>query len=773
MILFLSAYPPRECGMASYTYHLIEALKDHFDATATSPAVEICALDQEQTDKCVYPAEVRYRLNTADQDACRRMAQTINNNPEISAVCIQHRFGLWGGERWGENLLHFMQTLQKPLAITLHKVLPEPEPALWRLVKAMQEHAAVLITQTKYHADTLMEHYGVPEKQVRIIPPGAPVVTPFNKDSLKAKHKLEGKLVLTTFGYLRRSKGIEQVLEALDIIRQSYPEAVYLILGKTHPTAARFEGERYRIQLKDLIFRKGLQKNVRFVNRHLRQDELQEYMCLSDVYLHTSKTNLSSLMLAVHCGVPVISNLAPATQELVQAQGTIANFASPASLVQAVEETLQTQELLPATSLQAVVTADHFAAWPNVAGAYQEIFAEIIPRKTPFQLPNFKPDYLYLLTTAVGLQSLDQQKSPLGQQVYLLKDNAKALVAALQWFKAVPEQELLMLMLMRRFLNVIRKCQQPDGTFLSQLDEQGDRKQEQASPQQVEESSMQAMWALAHLIKGYEKLPADMPVLAQRLFVKAMPQFSHLKSLRATAFAIKALYHYQAVHPRESVLALLDKQAARLHEAFVKTATNEWGWFEQDLAEDNSLLPDALLLAAHATGNAAYRKTALQAFNFLLDRYFVPASPAKENEEEDPFASEEQFVFNEQPLEVCYTIRALSFFYQQTGEQQYLRKLVGAFSWFMGNNSARQALYDASTGACHDGLWQGKLCHQQGAQSLVSYLLSRLIMEKHFGQVRPQLPHPMPVRKHGAEQNVQTAQDRPSMPSGKVKVLAN
>lgn len=379
-------------------------------------------------------------------------------------------------------------------------------------------------------------------------------------------------------------------------------------------------------------------------------------------------------------------------------------------------------------------------------------------------LPALKPDHLYHLTTAVGLQRLDQQRHPTAeQQAYILQENARALIVALEWNEAEPSQELLMLMLMRRFLNVIRKSQQPDGTFLSQLDEQGDRIPEKAGRQQQEESSMQAMWALARLIKGYENLPADLSVLAQRLFVKAMAQFSQLSSLRAAAYAIKALYHYQAVHPGEAVLAMLEQQAATLQAAFASNATANQPWFEPALGQENSLLPDAMLLASHATGNEAYREIALQSFGFLMNQYFSKAKqPARE-----------QYIFNEKPREVSNTIRALSLFYQQTGESVYLEKMVAAFGWFMGNNTFREALYNPASGACYDGFNSDVRFRQQDAESLVSYLLARLTIEKHFGLPSPERQQPAPLPARRLEQKVPLQRDRPSMPSGKVKVLAN
>ena len=190
MILFLSAYPPRECGLASYSYHLLQALKEHFDSRSLS--VMVCALEEEGAENRQYSDDVRYTLQTSDADACQQMARLINGDKEVRAVCIQHRFGLWGGNRWGENILHFLKELEKPLAVVKHNVLPEPEQALLQVVNAISGRARLLITQTKYHADLLIKYYSVPESQLRIIAPGAPVVPPFTKEALRKKYKLDG-----------------------------------------------------------------------------------------------------------------------------------------------------------------------------------------------------------------------------------------------------------------------------------------------------------------------------------------------------------------------------------------------------------------------------------------------------------------------------------------------------------------------------------------------------------------------------------------------------
>ncbi|WP_224996754.1 glycosyltransferase [Cesiribacter sp. SM1] len=771
MILFLSAYPPREYGVASYSYHLIQALKEHFDSR--SLAVEVCALEGEEEAYRQYSDDVRYVLNTSDRAACREMAHIINGDPSIQAVCIQHRFGLWGGNHWGDNILDFLEVIDKPLAVVLHNVLPEPDAELRHVVKEISKHADLLITPTKHHASLLGEHYQVPDEQIRVVLPGAPVVSPYNKESLKEKHQLSGKLVLASSGLLRRSKGIEHVLNALEIIRETYPDVVYLILGETHPTAYRYEGDRYRIQLKDLIFRKKLQKHVRFVNRFLSQEELLEYMCMSDVYIHNSRNNLSSLAMALSSGNTVLAEDTPAVAELLQinaSNGTMINLKCPEAIAATVTNLLE--EPKPETGGKLpVVSAGHPLLWPNTALAYQKIFGELVPLHTHYKLPELKPDHLYRLTTSIGLLHIDLHDHLLAQQGYLLKDNAKALVATLLWYRYDAENELLLLMLMRRFLNVIRKCQQPDGSFINQLDDGGDYVPEH-NRQLTEESSMQAMWALATLIERQEELPADLTSLAQRLFNRALPHVTWVSALKASAYAIKALYLYNKVHKSASIISLLSAKANCLQTFFDTNAGADHAWFEKELGTENGLLPEAMLMTWMATGEQVYKNTAYRSFRFLVERLFskVPANAAQDMALK--VINEEQFTFNSEPLEVSQTILMLNLFYQQTGEQQYLEKMYAAFSWFMGNNCLRHALYNPANGGCYDGLKHGKPSSHQGAESQVSYLLSRLTLEKYTMQL-PARPKEVQETAIANVRGVPVAPDRPSMPSGQVKVIAN
>jgi glycosyltransferase involved in cell wall biosynthesis len=766
MILFLSAYPPRQSGLASYTYNLLQAFGEHFDPGTLS--VEVGALEEAGAEKRLYGEEVRYTLQTADAQACRNLAYSINQDHSIRAVCIQHRFGLWGGSRWGDNILLFLDALEKPLAVMLHNVLPEPEAALSQLVQTIARRADVLLTHCRYHKELLLQYYSVAADKLRVIAPGVAVLPPADKERLKEKYNLRGRLVLTSIGSLRRSKGIEQVLEALDEIRKEHPSVIYLILGPTHPAAARHEGERYRFQVKDFIFRKGLQKHVAFLNRNLKEEEFQEYLSLTDVYLHLSKNNAPGLLQAMSLGCPVIATPSPITREFIPREAGVVVEAVGDGQLATLAKTFLSNENLRQSKSKAARAATRQYYWPNVAIAYQDIFAELTPLHTKFRLPCINASYLHRYTSSFGLQHLPAQEDETTKATYLLEGNARALLAALQLQLHHPGNAHLKLM--HQYLNMIKRCQQPDGSFLNGLQEGPGNGLAPAQQTAPEEAAMQTLWALGALLKHQQQLPADIPKLANRLFQKALLQLEGLQSLRAISFAIKGLYCYQQAQGGQATVAQIDALAARLQDQFTAVASKDWPWFEKGLSQANTLYPEALMLAWAVTGKGEYKRTAQRAFGFLLTVMFMEDPLPGTGSPDLQLGSEERFGFSNLPQDVTEAITTLDLFYELSGEELYLDKMRAAFSWFLGNNHLRQSLYNAATGSCCDGLEGRGLRQRHGTESLVNYLLARLSLEKHALQFQPR-DYQAPEHKLAQDGSLAVAPDRPSIPSGNVRVV--
>ncbi|EMR01625.1 glycosyltransferase [Cesiribacter andamanensis] len=765
MILFLSAYPPRESGLASYTHHLVQSFGEHFDPASLS--VEVGALEGNNADKRLYGEEVRYVLNTEDAIACRNLAHTINQDTDIRAVCLQHRFGLWGGGRWGDHVLHFIEALEKPLAVMLHNVLPEPESSLKTLIGAISRRSDYLITHCRYHRQLLHQAYGIAADKLRVIAPGVEVLPQPDREALKEKYRLQGRLVLSSIGSLRRSKGLEQALEALDEIRKEHPSVIYLILGPTHGTAARHEGERYRFQIKDYIFRKGLQKHVAFVNRNLREEEQQDYLGLTDVYLHLSKNNTSGLLRAMSMGCPVIAAPSPITREFVPRQAGVVVEASCAGQYASLAKTFLSNPQLRLNKSRAARAATRQYYWPNVAMGYQDVFAEMIAIRPNYRLPALNADYLSRHTTSLGLKRMPAPAAEEGAACYWLEDNARALLASLQLYRYQPSQ--LHLTLLQQYLQLICHSQKPDGSFHARLDAQG-RPLPPAGTAAEEEAGILALWALGALLASQQPLPEKLNTLARERFARALPQLDGLASLRSMSLAIKALHLYNQQAQDAGIRERVDRLASRLQVQYTAIATREWAWFEKGLSFANTLLPEALLLAWQETGQPQYKRTARQSFSFLLNFMFMEDPLPGTGSPVCQLGCEERFGFSNLPQDVAEAIMTLELFYEASGEELYLEKMRAAFSWFLGNNHLRQTLYNAATGSCCDGLESQGVRQRQGTENLVNYLLARLTLEKYARQHVHQ-EQPAPERKLAQEGGLAIAPDRPSVPSGNAKVV--
>lgn len=281
-ILVITSYPPRECGIATYSQDLIRALKHQFDESFT---IRVCALEVEESN-FEYPKEVRYRLNTSESGDYKKAAQWINQDRKIQLVLIQHEFGLFYEQE--ASFLQFTHELTKPVVSVFHTVLPRPDEAFKEKVQHLVAACQAVVVMTHNSAKILMEDYDIAEEKIVFIAHGTHLVQHLDEAMLKEKYKLSGRKVITTFGLLSRGKGIETTLEAMPAIIESNPEIMFQVIGATHPEVVKKEGEVYRRMLEMKVQQLGIQDHVKFINRYLDLDELLENLQLSDVYVFSS-----------------------------------------------------------------------------------------------------------------------------------------------------------------------------------------------------------------------------------------------------------------------------------------------------------------------------------------------------------------------------------------------------------------------------------------------------------------------------------------------------
>jgi hypothetical protein len=311
---------------------------------------------------------------------------------------------------------------------------------------------------------------------------------------------------------------------------------------------------------------------------------------------------------------------------------------------------------------------------------------------------------------------------------YTLDDNARALIAlCLHYELTAHESDLPFL---QTYLDFIQFCQQPDGTFLNYVDAD---QQFTAQNQSVnlDDSNGRAIWALGYMISKRAILPAEMIETAVSIMEKALPQLATIYSPRAMAFAIKGLYYSHMGIKNPKAIMLIKILANRMVQMYKHESEKDWAWFESYLTYANSVLPEAMLCAGKVTGDERYTEIARKSFDFLLSMIYNERGIEVISNKRWLFKGKTQGQFGEQPIDVAYTIRALSKFYEEFKIPEYRHKLTIAFNWFLGDNRLHQIIYNPCTGGCFDGLEEFHINPNQGAESTISYLMARMTAEKY------------------------------------------
>lgn len=376
-ILFISTYPPKKCGIASFTSDLMNAISREI---SDDTEIDVCALDRKLY-KELYENKVSLFMDSFQLASCLGTAHKINSDPLIKLLCIEHEFGLYGGEL-GEYLLGFLSLIEKPFIIRFHTVIPPPSLKMLSVVQSIALLAHKLVVMTENSASILKEEYNLGEDKLIIIPHGTHAYSTVNVNQLKAKYDLNKRRVLTTFGLLSPNKGIEKGILAMKEISKALPDSIYLVIGQTHPNLIENEGESYRDYLKQLINDNGLQENVRLINKYVPTHDLMEYLALTDVYLFTSKDPQQAVsgtfLYAMSSGCPVISNSFVLAKEMLDdTTGVILATDQPEELAENAIRILQNPRLQQEMSANARAKTRN-TTWEKVGKKHVQLFSSIL-----------------------------------------------------------------------------------------------------------------------------------------------------------------------------------------------------------------------------------------------------------------------------------------------------------------------------------------------------------------------------------------------------------
>ena len=374
-VLLLGSYPPRECGIATFTHDVYESYRKAYGLRG-----DVIAVDEPGGETRRYSNEVVARLSEQDRYSYGEIAKFINAHP-ADLLHIQHEFGLFGGER-GEWLVDLLDRVTKPIVLTLHTVLPDPDEVMLRVTRALCARASRVVSLSETGRKLLETVYGIAPEMVRVIHHGVPDVPFRSTDAAKSSFGIGGRMVISTFGLINRGKGLEYAIEAMSDVIESHPEALYLILGETHPVVRRREGESYRESLQEMVRGLKLEHNVKLIDKYLDFDELVSYLSATDVYLtpYLNPTQIVSgtLAYAVGVGKAIVSTPYLYAKELLaHGRGFLCEFRDVPTIERAVTNLLDDPSLRRAVERRAYRFGRQMT-WPHVARDYAMLFQELV-----------------------------------------------------------------------------------------------------------------------------------------------------------------------------------------------------------------------------------------------------------------------------------------------------------------------------------------------------------------------------------------------------------
>lgn len=540
-ILCITTYPPRHCGIATFSEDLIRSIHRKFGA---SYSLRVCAVESS-SEKQDYDPIVKYRLNASENTAFGLLASSVNNDDRIGAILVEHEFGLFKENE--TEFLKMLGSIEKPIILVFHTVLSEPTPVLREYVGKIAAACKVIVVMTETSSRILRQRYQIDEDRITVIPHGTHLVSHQDKKTLKKKYGLLSRRVLTTFGLLSAGKSIETTLDALPAIVAVHPTVLFLIIGKTHPSVVMTEGEKYRQMLEAKVVANGLEEHVRFVNAYLDLPTLLEYLQLTDIYLFTScdpnQAVSGTFVYALSCGCPIIATPIPHALELLSDRtGLIVDFRNSTKLAGAANRLLANESLrsrMRITGLQKTMAT----AWENSAIAHASMFRRITedPEPLHYSLPPINTAHIRRMSRHFGIIQFSRGNRPNLETGYTLDDNARALTATCRAYSLTGEAPLKKHI--RGYLDFIAYCQQQDGSFLNYVD--SDRNfTSQNDEVGLNDSNGRAVCALGYFISHGAALPEQWTFDARQLFLRALPGLDTIRSPRSIAFILKGLCDY-------------------------------------------------------------------------------------------------------------------------------------------------------------------------------------------------------------------------------------
>lgn len=740
-IAYISSYPPRECGIATFNQNLMRAINANYPERKTlSDGGFVVALnDCEDLKEYDYPKEVKYIIRQNHQRDYVGAANYINSSK--ADICIlEHEFGIYGGES-GIYILPLIHKLEKPLISILHTILREPSYVQRIIVREIAEQSSKIIVMSRRAVEFLTTIYDVPAEKIQIIEHGVPDIEVAELNPVKQLPAFKNRRVLLTFGLISRNKGLETVVKALPAIVKHHPDVLYVILGNTHPGVIKNSGEEYRDHLKELANKLGVADHLSFINKFVSEEELVNYLGAAEIYVtpyqNEAQITSGTLSYAVGAGAAVVSTpYWHATELLADNRGRLFDFKNSDELARIINELFDHPAALNELKTNAYQYGLHLR-WPKTGAQFIKTaedaclsydFSEKILKNSivdPEIMPQFSLTHVLRLTDNTGIVQHAKFGIPNLKEGYCLDDNARALIMALMAYRQ--DKDPVAFELLPVYLSYIHYMQREDGNFRNFLSFDRRYLDEVGS----EDSFGRTIWALGYLIEcaasnSYREFAIEM-------FHKSVPHFKALEHLRGMANTIIGLSLYLQVFPAdEGLLNELIRLTEPLINAYESVHSEDWQWFEDKMTYDNAILPLALLHSSEITGNEKARQIALKTMAFLdeltlSNGYLSPVGNDGWYYRGGAFPT-----FDQQAIETMAMVLMHFEAYRLFRQPEYIEKMFLCYKWFLGENTLRASLYDHETKGCCDGLLNAGVNRNQGAESTLAYLISHLTMQRAF-----------------------------------------
>lgn len=722
-LVLIGNFLPRQCGLATYTTDTFEALKAEFPKLD----VDVYAMD-DHPGRYDYPPEVTASIAQQDLSAYLAAARAIEASG-AQAVWLQHEYGIFGGKA-GDFILTLLDRISLPVIVTLHTILEKPSPDERRVMEGLLRRCARVIVMAERGREILHRVHGFGGKAVVMIPHGVPDRPFADPDSFKPQFGWEGRKTVLTFGLLAPNKGIETMIDAMPVIVAAQPDALYIVLGATHPNLVAHEGEAYRDRLKAQAAARGVMGHVEFVDAFVEHDHLIDYLQAADVYatpyINPAQITSGTLSYAIGVGKAVVSTpYVHATEILADGHGVLVDFGDDAAFAREIIALLGNDGNRSRLSARAYARG-RTMIWSKLAETAMGEIVEMVAAK-PLRIAHpsaahvpLTPDFAAVerMSDSTGMLQHSIFSIPDRRHGYCIDDNARALMLVglmaglddaardkwttiyasfIQYAWNAEAQRF------RNFMNFDRSWCEEFGS---------------------EDSNGRTLWALGTTARtAVARKHRDWAV---QMFDMTASMALDLGSPRAQAFAMLGAAEMLACHPGHGLAETIIQRFSADHLALLADARRpEWEWFEIVLAYDNARLPEAMMRAGMALGRSDLIETGVKALDWIVAQQTSPEGRFRAvGTESFGRAYAAPLPFDQQPLEAQATVEACAVAYEATQDSRWLDEANRAYRWFLGLNDMDLPLATVQDGGCFDGLTPTGINRNQGAESILALQLA-------------------------------------------------